>query len=143
MSEKERNRVKALIKKGQLEITQGGWTASDEATPNYQDLILNMHMGHRFLQEEFGVKPKIGWMLDAFGHSQANAQLFAEFGFEALFFSRMSQDERLKLQETKRSIFLWEPLSNLFGSTKQILTQVFFWDYSPPPTFANEHNGED
>jgi hypothetical protein len=70
-------------------------------------------------------------------------ELFAEFGFEALFFSRMSQDERLKLQETKRSIFLWEPLSNLFGSTKQILTQVFFWDYSPPPTFANEHNGED
>jgi len=100
-------------------------------------------MGHRFLHEEFGIKPKIGWMVDAFGHSQANAELFAEFGFEAMFFSRMSSDERIKLQETKRSIFLWEPMSNLFGNSKQILTQVFFWDYSPPPTFANEHNAED
>lgn len=66
---KQKDRVKTLVKSGQLEIPQGGWTAPDEACPNYQDLVLNMHMGHRFLWEEFGVKPKIGWMLDAFGHS--------------------------------------------------------------------------
>ena len=102
-----------------------------------------MHMGHRFLDKEFGIKPKVGWMLDSFGHSQANSALFADFGFEAMFFSRMSSDEREKLQETKRSIFLWEPLSNVYGSSKQILSQVFFHDYSPPPTFSNEHNNED
>lgn len=56
-----------------------------------------MHMGHRFLDKEFGIKPKVGWMLDSFGHSQANSALFADFGFEAMFFSRMSSDERNKL----------------------------------------------
>lgn len=49
LSQKDKVRVKNLVQNGQLEITQGGWTASDEACPNYQDLILNMHMGHRFL----------------------------------------------------------------------------------------------
>jgi len=51
--------VKKLIKNGQLEITQGGWVASDEACTNYEDLILNMHIGHKFLWEEFQVKPKV------------------------------------------------------------------------------------
>lgn len=92
-------------------------------------------MGHRFLWEEFGVKPKIGWMIDAFGHSQANTAMFADFGFEALFFSRMSGDERKKMQENNKSIFIWEPLSYLYGESKQILTQVFFWDYNSPPMF--------
>jgi hypothetical protein len=36
-------------------------------------------------------------MMDSFGHSQANAELFADFGFEAMFFSRMSSDERIKI----------------------------------------------
>lgn len=41
--------VKGLIKSGRLEITQGGWSATDEACPNYEDMILNMHIGHNFL----------------------------------------------------------------------------------------------
>lgn len=53
-------------------------------------MILNMHKGHAFLKKEFGIKPRVGWMIDAFGHSQANAALFADFGFESIFFSRIS-----------------------------------------------------
>jgi hypothetical protein len=65
--------------------------ATDEACPNYEDMIANMHIGHSFLQKEFGVRPRVGWMLDAFGHSEANAALYHEFGFEAIFFTRMVQ----------------------------------------------------
>lgn len=53
-----------------------------------------MHIGHQFLWDEFKIRPKIGWMIDAFGHSQANAALFSDFGFEALFFSRISEPMR-------------------------------------------------
>lgn len=61
--------VKQLVQNGQLEITQGGWSATDEACPNYEDIINNMYIGHGFLKREFGVSPKIAWMLDSFGHT--------------------------------------------------------------------------
>lgn len=61
-----------------------------------------MHMGHSFLKKEFGVTPKVGWMLDAFGHSETNAALYNDFGFEMLFFSRMNGHERQKIQKEKK-----------------------------------------
>ena len=53
-----------------------------------------MYLGHAFLLKEFGVKPKIGWHIDPFGHSSANAALFSDFGFEAIFISRLDEKER-------------------------------------------------
>ena len=40
-------------------------------------------------------------MIDAFGHSQANAALFSDFGFEALFFSRISEPMRDEFKNKK------------------------------------------
>ena len=48
-----------------------------------------MWFGHQWLRKEIGITPKIGWMIDSFGHSSSNAALFADFGFDAMFFSRM------------------------------------------------------
>lgn len=91
LDQEKKDEVKSLIKNGQLEIAQGGWSATDEACPNYEDIIVNMHIGHNFLWKEFGIRPRVGWMLDSFGHSEANAAIFHDFGFEALFFSRLYQ----------------------------------------------------
>jgi Glycosyl hydrolases family 38 N-terminal domain len=33
----------------------------DEACPIYEDIIDNMKLGHDFILNEFGVKPRIGW----------------------------------------------------------------------------------
>lgn len=48
-------------------------------------------------------------MLDAFGHSEANAALYHDFGFEALFFSRMYEPMRDALKKNKQLSFVWEP----------------------------------
>ena len=68
-----------------------------------------MHKGHDFLWKEFQVKPKIGWMIDSFGHSAANAELFQDFGFEALFFSRINEPMRDELKKDKKMTFVWQP----------------------------------
>ena len=39
--------------------------------------------------KELGAKPRIGWQIDPFGHSQTNARLFAEMGFDAFFIGRL------------------------------------------------------
>jgi len=92
LNKERKQTVKKLIQNGQLEITQGGWVANDEACTNYEDIIMQMYIGHQFLKKEFGVVPRVGWMIDAFGHSTTNAALFADFGFDAIYFSRIDEN---------------------------------------------------
>ena len=63
----------------------------DEACPNYSDILRNFEMAHDFLRDEFGIKPKIAWQLDPFGHSAAAADLFAEMDLEAMVFARINE----------------------------------------------------
>lgn len=79
-------------------------------------MLNNMMIGHEFLSKEFGVTPKIGWDLDTFGHSDTNTRLFAEMGFEAMFFSRIEYQERNLWQEKEQHMkYLWRPSSKNFG----------------------------
>ena len=78
-----KNNVRLLVNEKRLEFVNGGWSMHDEACPSYDDMLINMQHGHAFLLAEFGVRPTIGWQIDTFGHSTANARLFAEMGFDA------------------------------------------------------------
>jgi hypothetical protein len=71
-------------------------------------------------------------MIDAFGHSQANAALFSDFGFESIFFSRISNFEREKFKKEKKMTFLWEPNSINYKGKKKILTHVTLGHYDGP-----------
>lgn len=102
----------------------GGWVGQDESTPNYEDMMNNFFMGHQWLKKEFNVSPSIGWNIDPFGHTQANAALFHDLGFEALFFARMNFNDTLDRfkPENHESHFLWRPFSKSFGNQKEILS---------------------
>jgi len=110
--------VKKLVSEGRIEFANGGWTASDEASPNYEDLINNMLQGHQFLKKEFDVTPTVGWMLDSYGHSSTNARLFADLGFEALFIARHDKSEATTRKKNKSYDFLWRPYEKHFGNEK-------------------------
>jgi alpha-mannosidase len=93
--------VRTLVKEGRLEFINAGWSMHDEACTHYEDMINNMMTGHEFLMKEFGFKPRIGWHIDPFGHSNANARLFAEMGFDAWFFARLDwQDKQKRMNES-------------------------------------------
>ena len=47
----------------------------DEAATHYIDMIDQTTLGHRFIKEEFGVTPTVGWQIDPFGHSAVQAYL--------------------------------------------------------------------
>jgi len=75
--QKTKDKLKKLIKNGQFEVVSGGWGSADQATPNYEDLIDNIMVGHQFLKKEFEKVPTVGWNLGAFGDSATNARIFA------------------------------------------------------------------
>ena len=93
----------------------GGWSAPDEATTTYDQLIDNLMIGQQFLQKEFELQPKVSWQIDAFGLSSGYARLAHDVGFEALFFSRVDIHEKEWLRKNKKKTMVWRPNQENFG----------------------------
>ena len=88
----EKAKIKRLVGNGQLDIVHGGMVSTDEACTDYADILRNFEQAQGFLDREFGgLRPKIGWQLDPFGHSAANAYLLTEMGFDTIVFSRINE----------------------------------------------------
>lgn len=121
-----------MVKNGQLEIINAGWSMHDEACPIYEDMINNMMIGHDWVLETFGVKPRIGWQIDPFGHSNTNARLFAEMGFDAWFFARIDYQDKNKRMNDKELEWVWRPNSDSLGDDVQIFTHTLYRHYSSP-----------
>lgn len=86
-----------------------------------------MEEGRRFLENEFGVYPTIGWQLDPFGHTQTNADIFAQVGIDTLVFARWSvytQSEKLKNKEMQ---WIWET-----SDQNSLFAHYLVDHYSPP-----------
>ncbi|CAA7056988.1 unnamed protein product [Microthlaspi erraticum] len=130
--------VRKLVKSGQLEFVNGGWSMNDEATCHYIDMIEQTSMGHRFIQQQFNTSPRAAWQIDPFGHSSVQAYLLgAELGLDSLHFARIDYQDREKRKNEKSLEFLWRG-SNTFGASAQIFTNVFPVHYSPPTGFHYE-----
>ncbi|KAK7282128.1 hypothetical protein RIF29_10693 [Crotalaria pallida] len=131
-SEDVQKTVKNLVNAGQLEFINGGMCMHDEATTHYIDMIDQTTLGHRFLKEEFGVIPRIGWQIDPFGHSAVQAYLLgAEVGFDSLFFARIDYQDRAKRKDEKSLEVVWQGSKSL-GYTAQIFSGAFPENYEPP-----------
>lgn len=132
----KKDQVRQLVKSGQLEIINAGWSMHDEACPIYEDMIDNMMKGQLFALKEFGVKPRIGWQIDPFGHSNTNARLFHEMGFEAMFFGRMDTGEAEDRRTNKERQWIQKPTKNAYGKDQE----VFFHYLNNIYVFPNDFN---
>ncbi|KAF4397582.1 hypothetical protein G4B88_027322 [Cannabis sativa] len=133
-------KVKELVNSGQLEFINGGMCMHDEATPHYIDLIDQTTLGHRFIKDEFGQTPRVGWQIDPFGHSAVQAYLLgAELGFDSLFFSRIDYQDRAKRLKERTLDVVWQGSRSL-GSSSQIFTGISPRHYDPPDGFTFEIN---
>lgn len=81
--------------------------SNDEACPTYEEIIMNMMAGHEFLKRTFNITTKVAWHADQFGHSAATVELFANMGFESVFFGRINDEEKNYRKETKTLEFIW------------------------------------
>ncbi|CAD7944036.1 unnamed protein product [Amoebophrya sp. A120] len=107
-NETRRDFLKALIKAGRFQFLNGGWVMHDEATAHFLDMIDQTSLGHWFLLKEFGVKPKIGWQLDPFGHSILQVDLFgSKLGFTGLFFGRIDYKDLEHRVANQEAEFVW------------------------------------
>uniref|UniRef100_A0A336LYZ7 Alpha-mannosidase n=1 Tax=Culicoides sonorensis TaxID=179676 RepID=A0A336LYZ7_CULSO len=130
-------KVKMLVNEGRLEFIGGAWSMNDEADTHYNSIVDQFTWGLRRLNDTFGEcgRPKIGWQIDPFGHSREQASLFAQMGYDGLFFGRLDYQDKQNRLKTKTAEMIWHGSANL-GDQSDLFTGVLFNNYGPPPGFC-------
>ncbi|XP_057335979.1 lysosomal alpha-mannosidase-like [Microplitis mediator] len=136
-NDKTKEEVRSLVNEGRLEIIGGGWCMNDEATTHYQSIIDQTTWGFRRWDDMLGecARPKIGWQIDPFGHSREQASLFAQFGFDGMFFGRLDWQDKNNRLLNKTAELIWKGSSSL-GDKADLFTVVLFNGYLAPPGFC-------
>jgi len=135
-----RQQVERFIDSGQLEFVEGGWVQPDEANSNFDNLVYQMTEGHDYLLKMFGVRPRIGWQIDPFGHSSLTPTLASQFGFDALVINRIHHTLKSFFQTQKQMEFVWRGSPTL-KERSEIFTHVLHTHYSAPKGFDWEESG--
>ncbi|XP_065568469.1 lysosomal alpha-mannosidase-like isoform X3 [Artemia franciscana] len=128
--------VKRLVDNGQLEFVGAGWCMNDEATAYYTDIIDQMTIGLKFINDTFGecARPKTVWQIDPFGHSKEQAALFALMDFDGLFLGRIDYQDKTNRKYSKTMEMIWE--AGHPGDRTSLFTGILYNNYSPPPGFC-------
>lgn len=74
-----------------------------------------MMYGNEWLYNTLGVRPRVGWSVDPFGHSAGNPRLLADMGFDAWFFARLDYEDREKRVADKSMNYVWRPMKDSLG----------------------------
>lgn len=94
-------------------------------------------MGLKFLSDNFGAcaRPRIGWQIDPFGHSREQASLFAQMGYDGMFFGRLDYQDKENRLANKEMEMIWHA-SNDLGESSDIFTGVLHNLYQAPSGFC-------
>jgi len=81
----------------------------------FRQLLLIISKNRRRLNDTFGEcgRPKIGWQIDPFGHSREMASMFAQMGFDGLFFGRLDYQDKDERLMTQKAEMIWHGSKNL------------------------------
>eukprot|EP00092_Neocalanus_flemingeri_P041666 GFUD01045381.1.p1 GENE.GFUD01045381.1~~GFUD01045381.1.p1 ORF type:complete len:827 (+),score=232.40 GFUD01045381.1:107-2482(+) len=96
-----------------------------------------MEFGLNWLRDNLGpcAVPTVAWQIDPFGHSKEQAKLFAEMGFDGLFFARIDYRDK-EVRKTSKALQMWWEGGEEDDVDSTIFTGVFDTHYSNPSGFC-------
>eukprot|EP00584_Thalassiosira_punctigera_P024560 CAMPEP_0172549416 /NCGR_PEP_ID=MMETSP1067-20121228/18519_1 /TAXON_ID=265564 ORGANISM="Thalassiosira punctigera, Strain Tpunct2005C2" /NCGR_SAMPLE_ID=MMETSP1067 /ASSEMBLY_ACC=CAM_ASM_000444 /LENGTH=1149 /DNA_ID=CAMNT_0013336807 /DNA_START=119 /DNA_END=3568 /DNA_ORIENTATION=+ len=129
--------LKRLINEKRFSFANGGWCMHDEATTHYMGMIDQTTLGHKFLKEELGVVPTVGWQIDPFGHSATQGGLLTSgVGFDSLFFGRIHYIDLKHRQGDAECEGLWSSSLDNGSPVFWGLTGSYQGNYGGPEGFC-------
>lgn len=105
--------LRELVESGQFEFVGSGWVQNDEANPSYEAVVNQISEGHEYVASLFGVRPKIAWQIDPFGHSSDTPAIYASMGYDALVINRIHFAHKAALKKESQMEFVWQGPLNL------------------------------
>lgn len=81
-------RIREKIEEGRWDVVGGTWVQPDSNLSSTETLCRHFEMGLDYFQKELGVRPKIAWQADSFGHPAGWPNILRGFGMEGFAFTR-------------------------------------------------------
>ena len=94
-------RVKRRVAQGNWEVTATTWVEGDLNMECGESLARHLLLTRPYIERTFGVRPRICWEPDTFGHAATLPQLLRQVGVDCYYFCRAGQGQ---------SLFWWEGL---------------------------------
>ncbi|KAI1714924.1 alpha mannosidase middle domain-containing protein [Ditylenchus destructor] len=139
LNDETREKVKRLLKNGQLEIVSGGWVMTDEANAHYYATIMEMIEGHEFIKNQLGITPTSHWSIDPFGLSPTIAYLMNRAKLTHMTIQRVHYSVKKHLAKSKQLEFKWRQLFSGESTGTDIMTHMMpFFSYDVPHTCGPE-----
>ncbi|MBQ8358104.1 MAG: alpha-mannosidase [Clostridia bacterium] len=85
-------RIKKLVREGKWHIMGGWYLQPDCNMPSGESMVRQILMGHRYFEENFGVKPTTAINFDSFGHSSGLPQILRKCGQDSYIITRPGSD---------------------------------------------------
>lgn len=97
-------RVKRMIEAGRWDVVGGNWIQPDTNMPATETLVRHFTQGQAYFADRFGVRPRVAWAADSFGHSAGLPEILAAAGMEGFSFGRPAQN----ILPLAKTAFWWE-----------------------------------
>lgn len=121
-----------LHQNGQFEFLNAGVVMNDEGAAYYDDIIEQMSRGLRFVKETFNQTVQVGWHIDPFGHSAAQASLFSQMGFNSWFFERIDFNDYNNRVAHSNMEMIWRP-NTFLPQLNYLMAHVNYMSYYLAP----------
>jgi len=95
--------IKTLVERNQWQIVGGWWVEPDCNIPSGEALVRHSLYAQRYFMSRFGVKARVGFNIDSFGHSATIPQILRKSGIDYYVFMRPGQHEK----ELPSWVFRW------------------------------------
>lgn len=66
----------------------------------------------------------MGWQIDPFGHSREMASMFAQMGFDGMFFGRLDYQDKDERLMTQKPEMIWHGSANLGESNRVAFRKI-------------------
>lgn len=80
--------IRNAVKRGQWEVTAGMWDESDSNMASGEALFRTALYSTRYTEKELGVRSRIVWLPDNFGHAWTLPDIMSRCGFKYFYFCR-------------------------------------------------------
>lgn len=94
--------IQSRVKEGRWVLAGGWWIQPDCNMPCGESFVRQGLYGQRYFQEKFGVKARVGYNVDSFGHNGMLPQILKKSGMDYYIFMRPGRPEKGLEKETFR-----------------------------------------